>query len=401
MRILVACDMPEVALEQLRSLASDVVHEPNLTAQQLRDAMTDVGILVAKSTRVSPDTLNHATALQLIVHAGSGPGEIAIEDASAAGVFVAHCPRTHATAVAELTMGLILALDRQIVENTVAMREHKWIRSQFANSRGLAHRTIGILGYGEIGRQVARRARAFDMRVVAWVPDLTAEPPDEPDVEFCNWPRELARMSDIVTVHAVADDEDEHDVIVDAEFLESLPEGAYLVHMGRPGAIDQSALLEAIKTRHLRVATDVYTSEPSSDTNRARFRIAEQPGVVCTQHIGGLTQQARGATAAEVVRIIRAFLVSGEMINCLNLAERSPATWQLVLRLRDQVGVMASVLEAVRADGINAEEITSRVFTGAKAAWCTIALDERPSTEALDAIRELPDVLHLELRAVV
>lgn len=401
MRILVACDLPELALEQLRALASDVVYEPDLSAAQLRDAVGDVGILVVKSTRVSPETLDRATGLQLIVHAGSGAGEISIEEASAAGVFVSHCPQTHATAVAELTMGLILALDRRIVENAVAMREGRWIRSQFTDAHGLAHRTIGILGYGEIGRQVARRARAFNMRVVAWAPDLTAEAPHEPDVEFCNWPRELARMSDIVTVHAVADDEDEHDVIVDAEFLESLPAGAYLVHMGRPGAIDQNALIEAIQSRNLRVATDVYISEPASDTARARFRIAEQPGVVCTQHIGALTQQARGATAAEVVRIIRAFLVSGELTNCLNLADRSPATWQLVLRLRDQVGVMAAVLEAVRADGINAEEITSRVFTGAKAAWCTIALDERPSTEALEAIRALPDVLHLELRAVV
>ena len=110
---------------------------------------------------------------------------------------------------------------------------------------------------------------------------------------------------------------------------------------------------------------------------------------------------SRRATADEVVRIVQAFVVSGEALNCLNLCDRSPATWQLVLRVRDQVGVMAALLEAIRADGINAQEISSRVFTGVKAAWCTIALDERPSTEALDSIRALPQVLHLELRAVV
>jgi D-3-phosphoglycerate dehydrogenase len=129
--------------------------------------------------------------------------------------------------------------------------------------------------------------------------------------------------------------------------------------------------------------------------------LCDIPGVIGTQQIGRRTAQAHWATAQEIVRIVRAFLVSGEVLNCVNLAERSPATWQLSLRVRDQVGVMAAVLSAVQADGINAEEITSRVFSGAKAAVCTIALDERPSMEALEAIRALTDVLHLELRAVV
>ncbi|MFH1747560.1 MAG: hypothetical protein ABIG44_11005, partial [Planctomycetota bacterium] len=155
------------------------------------------------------------------------------------------------------------------------------------------------------------------------------------------------------------------------------------------------------KQRGLRVALDVFGSQPTGDAGRFRCKLAGLPGVIGTQHLGPLTEQARHATAAEVVRIVESFLVSGDLVNCLNLMARSPATWQLVLRVRDAVGVMAAVLEAIRADGINAEEITSRVFTGARAAWCTISLDERPSTEALDAVRALDEVLYLELRAVV
>jgi len=217
-------------------------------------------------------------------------------------------------------------------------------------------------------------------------------------VEFCNWPRELARQSDVVTVQAV---DDERELLVDAEFLQNLPVGALLVHVGHPGAVDEAALAEALQQGRLRAALDVFSTEPASDSARFRSRLCELPGVVCTQHIGRLTEQARQAVADEVVRIVRSFLVSGEVLNCLNVCEHSPATWQLMLRLRDQVGVLAAILEAVRADGINAQEINSRIFTGAKAGWCTIALDERPSTEALDAMRALPDVLHLELRAVV
>jgi D-3-phosphoglycerate dehydrogenase len=200
---------------------------------------------------------------------------------------------------------------------------------------------------------------------------------------------------------AVLATDEEGEMLVDATFLQNLPAGAYLVHVGNPAAVDEAALAEAIEQRHLRVALDVRSSEPATDSARFRCRLCDRPGVIGTQHIGSLTAQARQAVAEEVVRIIRLFMVSGEVTNCLNLCDRSPATWQLVLRLRDQVGVMAAVLDSIRADGVNAQEISSRVFTGAKAAWCAISLDERPSTEALESIRALPDVLHLELRAVV
>jgi len=398
MKILVACELPDAALEQLRSLASQLVYAPQAAGPELRDNLADVGVLVVGGNRVSPETIAPGKALQMIVRAGAGPGEIAVEEASAQGIFVTHCRDQHAAAIAELTFGLILALDRRIVDNTLALREGRWNRGELGVARGLAGRTLGILGYGAAGRLVARRARAFEMRVLAWSPTLAPGAASEPQVEFCNWPRELARQSDVVTVQAV---DDERELLVDAEFLQNLPVGALLVHVGHPGAVDEAALAEALQQGRLRAALDVFSTEPASDSARFRSRLCELPGVVCTQHIGRLTEQARQAVADEVVRIVRSFLVSGEVLNCLNVCEHSPATWQLMLRLRDQVGVLAAILEAVRADGINAQEINSRIFTGAKAGWCTIALDERPSTEALDAMRALPDVLHLELRAVV
>ncbi|HQL54876.1 MAG TPA: NAD(P)-dependent oxidoreductase, partial [Phycisphaerae bacterium] len=254
-----------------------------------------------------------------------------------------------------------------------------------------------ILGYGAVGRLVAQRALAFGMHVRAWSPEPVDTPP-EFNIEFCNWPRELARDCDVIAVLPAGDP---NELLVDAAFLQSMPDGAYLVHVGHPGAVDEAALARAVEQRHLRVALDVCSSEPAGDTGRFRWRFGDLVNVIGTQHIGSLTAQARQATADEVVHIVRSFVVSGEVLNCLNLCDRSPATWQLVLRVRDQVGVMAAILDAIRADGINAQEMASRVFTGAKAAWCVIALEERPSTEALESIRALPDVLHLELRAVV
>lgn len=398
MKFVVACEMPESAIDDLRGLATELVYVPGVNPAQLRDHLAGAGVLVVAGTRVSPEMIQRAAALQLIVHAGSGPGDVAIEEASTQGVFVAHCPDRHAAAVAELALGLLLALDRRIVDHTVALREGRWVRAEAVGARGLAGRTLGILGYGVIGREVVRRARAFALRVLAWTPRGPTEAAADDGVTWCHWPRELARQSDMVTVLAV---EPPGEVLVDAEFLQSLPIGASLVHLGHPGAVDEAALMAAVEKRRLRVAVDTFGTEPTGESGRFRSRLCELPGVVVTPRIATLTAQARAATADEVVRVVRAFVVSGEVRHCLNLCERSPATWQLVLRVRDQVGVMAAVLEAVRADGINAQEISSRVFTGAKAAWCTISLDERPSTEALEAIRALPDVLHLELRAVV
>ncbi len=399
MRILVACELPDFAINELRSLGSDFAYEPRLRPDALAGAIPDVAILIVGALRVAPEVIQRGKALQMIVHAGSGAPNIALDEASAQGIFVMHCPGRDAAALAELAFGLIVALDRRVVEHTITLREGRWNRAELLDARGLAGRSLGVLGWCAAGAEVARRARAFGMHVAAWSPTMTPEQLEAHGVECCAWPRELARRCDIVTVHAPR--ALDRQVVVDEEFLENMRAGAYLIHLGHPGALDEAAVARAVQQRQLRVALDVYVSEPAGDVGKFRSPLLQLPGVIGTQHVGGVTEQVRDSVAAEVVRIVRTFLVSGELLNCLNIAERSPATWQLVLRVRDQVGVMAAILEAVRADGINAEEISSRVFTGAKAAWCTIALDERPSNEALDAIRALPDVLHLELRAVV
>ena len=399
MRILVACRLPSFALEELRSLGAEIVYEPDLRAEELPDRVAEVAILVVNATRVSPEVINRASVLQLIVRAGEGVTNIAVEEASTQGVFVTHCPDKVATAVAELALGLMLALDRQLVENALAVRERQWKEDQFGEARGLAGRTLGIVGFGMVGQEIARRAQAFEMDVLAWSPTLTPRQARQYGVQFCNWPRELARKSDIVTVHAPPEADDQ--VLVDAEFLESMRTGAYLIHVGHPGVVDRGALADVIDQKQFRIACDMFAAEPASNSAGSRSPLLQRPGTICTNHLAAATEQARAAIAAEVVRIVNTFLVSGEVLNCVNLTERSPATWQLVVRVRDQVGVLASILDAIRSDGINAEEITSRVFAGARAACCTISLDERPSTEALNAIRALDDVLHLELRAMV
>ncbi|MBK8913866.1 MAG: hypothetical protein IPM64_04550 [Phycisphaerales bacterium] len=399
MKILVACELTDDSLRQLRPLGSDLAYAPRLTTEELPASLADVGVLVVDGLRVRPSDIAGAAALQLIVRAGPGPANIAVEEASAQGVVVSHCPNNDAAAIAELAFGLMLALDRQIVESTDCLNKGRWARGEFLHARGLAGRTLGLLGYDRSSEAIARRARAFDMQVVAWTPQLGPDRDVDRDVEFCDWPREVARRSDVIVVLGAP--EAEQHILVDDEFLEALSEGASLIHLAQPGVIDEAALARAVQTRGLRVALDVHSAAPTADSGKFKSRLMPAAGVIGTQHVGPHTQQARDAIAAEIVRIVRTFLINGDIVNGLNIAERSPAMWQLVCRVRDQVGVMASILDAIRADDINAQEISSRVFLGAKAALCTIALDERPSAAALDAVRAIPDVLHLELRAVV
>lgn len=399
MKILITCRLPEFAVETLRSIHSAVEYRPDMTAEALAAAISGVGILIVDSIRVAPDVILRGRELEMIIRAGWGSGNVAIDEASAQGVFVTHCPEKDASSIAEHVLGLLLALDRRTVEQTASLRSGKWTRSEFLDARGLSGRTLGIIGQGRTAVELARRATAFNMKVLLWRAQPTIDQEQPGSIEFCDWPREVARRSDMVAIlGAVTPD---GVASIDADFFQNLAPGAYVVFAGKSHAMDESALAAAIQSRRLRVALDVHASEPAGDSSRFRSQIMQIPGVIGTHHMAGISAHATDSIASEIVRIVRTFLVSGEVLNCINLCERSPATWQLLLRVKDQVGVLASILDAIRADGINAEEITVRVFTGAKAAWISIALDERPSTEALDAIRSIRDVIHLELRAVV
>lgn len=395
MKILVACTLPDWALDELRGLGAELVDVVAVPPEKLARHIKGVAILIVDRRRVAPEVIAAGDSLQMIVRAGAYCSNIAVDDASTQGIFVANCPHRDAAAVAEFALGLAIALDRRITENAAAVRSGQPWRPDQSDAHGLAERTLGILGFGPAGRDIVTLAQAFRMRVIAWTPALEAQ--SAPGVEFCAFPRELARRSDIVCVHGFQETYDQP--LIDAEFVQNMRPASLLVHVGAPSVLDEPAVVAAVREGRIRVASDVHLA--AGETARVKSRLVDVADAIVTQRLAGATEQARSAVAREVVRIVRHFLISGEVLNAVNLLERSPATWQLVLRLRDTVGVMAAIMDAIRTDGVNAEEISSRVFSGARAAWCSIALDERPGNDTLDAIRRLPGVLHLELRAVV
>ncbi|MGQ0506929.1 MAG: NAD(P)-dependent oxidoreductase, partial [Myxococcaceae bacterium] len=168
MRVLVADEFPHDKLEKLRALGLSVELKPDAKGDSLAEAARDVSILVVRSTEVPAKVFQTARRLSLVIRAGAGVNTIDVQAASAGGVYVANCPGQNALAVAELTLGLLLAVDRQIPEGVGALREGRWNKKRFSKAQGIYGRTLGLVGVGSIGTAVGQRAKAFGMKVVAY-----------------------------------------------------------------------------------------------------------------------------------------------------------------------------------------------------------------------------------------
>ena len=349
--------------------------------------------------------------LGLIVRAGAGYNTIDVAAASARGIYVSNCPGKNAVAVAELTLGLILALDRRIPDNVAALRAGRWNKKEYAKARGLYGATLGILGFGSIAQEVARRAQAFGLDIVVWSRRFA----DRPDLDLAAYGLEstarLARLgrrdarrtwptsADILTIHLALGPDTRG--LVGADVLGRLRPGALLVNTARAEVVDHDALLAAVRDRGLRVGLDVYPDEPTTGTAEFSIPLLQEPGVYGTHHIGASTEQAQEAIAAETVRIVRSFKETGQVPNVVNLARRTPATHMLVVRHRDRPGVLAHVFDHLSRGGLNVQETENIIFEGAEAAVARINLDGEPGAELLAAIEAgHPDILSLQLVAI-
>ena len=398
MRVLVADKFEETGLEGLRSLGCEVYYEPKLEGEalgwRLRDTAAEV--LVVRSTKVTAAEMDQARNLSLVARAGAGVNTIDLPAASARAISVSNCPGKNAVAVAELAWGLILALDRRIAEQTADLKAGLWNKAEYGRARGLAGRTLGIAGFGAIGREVAARGRAFDMEVVAWSPSLSAERAAEAGVVRVASLRELASRSDVVSVHLALTKETRG--VLGGAFFDAMRPGALFVNTSRGETVNAAALKEAIATKGIRAGLDVFEREPSGGTGAFEDEVGRLPGVVGTHHVGASTEQAQNAIAAEVVRIVAAFKASGEVPNAVNLCGRSPARWLLTVRHRDRVGVLAHVFGALREAGINVQQTENVVFDGAEAASARIQLDSEPTRSLLAKVAEgCRDILSITL----
>jgi D-3-phosphoglycerate dehydrogenase / 2-oxoglutarate reductase len=404
MKVLIADKFEQSGIDGLKAAGCEVIYQPDLKGEALANAVRDTtaAVLVVRGTAVTASALE-AGALSLVVRAGAGYNTIDVATASTRGIYVSNCPGANAVAVAELAFGLLLSLDRRLPDNVAELRAGRWNKKEYSKARGIHGRTLGLLGYGNIGQAMAKRARAFGMPVVVWsrrfVTGRAAPGDDGEDIQVARSPQEAAERCDVLSVHlALAPDTRN---LVDASVFERLRPGSYFLNTARAEVVDQAALEQAIKTRGLRVALDVYANEPAAATGDFTDPIVSLPGVYGTHHIGASTDQAQETIASEVVRIVRTFKDTGKVPNVINLAKKTPASHMLVVRHRDRPGVLAHVFKHLRAGNLNVQETENVIFDGAQAAVARINLDGAPSEALLATIQEQnEDILDLHLVSI-
>ena len=400
MRVLIADQFEQVGIDGIAAAGCEVIYQPTLADEQLADALasTKADVLVVRSTKVTDAMLANAS-LSLIVRAGAGVNTIDVNSASRRGIYVSNCPGKNAIAVAELTLALILALDRRIAENVIDLRAGKWNKKEHSKAKGLFGRTLGIIGYGSIGQEVAHRAKAFGMPVVVWSRRFekgSGIGEQGPSVTVLQSPEDVASRADVLSVHLALAGGTRN--FVGASVLNMLKPGSYFINTSRAEVVDHAALAEVIRTRGIRAALDVFAQEPAGATGEISDPIVGLPNVIGTHHIGASTEQAQEAIAAEAARIVRTYKETGKVPNVVNLATKTPATHMLVVRHRDRPGVLAHVFDRLRAGNLNVQETENVIFEGAEAAIARINLDGEPPAGLLKTIADgHQDILSLYL----
>lgn len=392
MRILVVDKLAPFVAGRLQDLGGVVTVDPTAkdAALTAKVAALDPEVVIVRSTKVTGADIGAGKALSLVIRAGAGVNTIDLGAASARGVYVANCPGKNAIAVAELAVGLLLACDRRIPDNVNRLREGKWDKKAFGSARGLNGRRIAVLGTGQIGREFIQRAQALGMSVIAWSRSLTTEAAAAMGVARADTPEAAVAGAHAVSVH-LALAKETRGRIGESVFA-AMKSGAIFVNTARAEVVDHDALLRAIDEKKLKVGLDVFPDEPSAGQADYSHPVVSHPSVYGTHHIGASTDEAEEAVGEEVVRIVAAYKQGAPIPNCVNLATRTPATHQLVVRHADRVGVLAGVLGVLRESGVNVEDMQNIIFSGGEAACARIAVKGAVGDDALARIQSLPNI---------
>jgi D-3-phosphoglycerate dehydrogenase len=394
LNVLVADKFPDKYIQQMKDLDLEVIYNAKLGEKDLPEAAKDVDILVVRSTVVNEETITNSKKLNLIIRAGSGVNNINIAAANKKGIYVTNCPGMNAVAVAELAIGLMISLDRFIPDNIADFNKGVWSKDKYSKGKGLKGKTLGLIGVGNIGKEVARRALAFEMNVYG--KDITRI--EGVQIKDFSEMDQLLTLCDIVTIHLPSTPQTKG--LFNKKMFGYMKNGAYLINTSRQDIVVEEDLLEAIKEKNIRYACDVFKGEPETKSGEVSSKLQNNPNIYVTHHIGASTEQAQDAVAQETINIIKHFVHSGVIDHWVNRAKLSDAHYQLVVKHYDKPGVLASVLDLIRNSSINIEEIENIIFEGGIAACCTLKLKNAANAGMLKKISENSDVLsvsHVEI----
>ena len=395
MKILIADKLSPKAITTLNKIGANITSNPNLKAEELSEAINNANILIVRSTKVFAETIEAGKSLELIIRAGAGVNNIDLEKASSSGVYVANCPGKNSDAVAELALGHIIACDRRIVDASLDLRSGNWKKKAYQNAAGLKGRTLGIIGLGSIGSALAKLAKGLDMNVIAWSRNLTPDKADALDLVYCKSIAEVAANADAVSVHLAVTPDTKH--LLNTKFFNKMKDGAIFVNTSRGEIVDTAALRKAIDEKALRVGLDVFENEPGSGV--AEFDQTDLADLItCTPHIAASTNQASEAIADEVVRIVDSLIKTGKPINAVNSRDKTEDGTILMIRHYNRVGVLASVLDALREAEINIEDMENNIFNGSAAAIASLKLDKTPSADVISEISSNESIIQVSIK---
>lgn len=388
LKILIADKFPGEKVSGLSETGCEVFYDPALKEESLEKAVRErqPDVIIVRSTKVTAAIIAANPRLNLVIRAGAGYNTIDIAAASSHSVYVANCPGKNSIAVAELAFGLVLAIDRKIPDNVSEMKAGTWNKEKYSKADGLFGKTLGIIGTGMIGKEMISRARAFGMEVCAWSRSLTPEKAKDLEAQYCGSITELAGMSDIVSVHLALTGDTRN--LIGKDFFSAMKKNSVFINTSRAEIVDEDALAEAILEKELWAGLDVFSGEPASGTGTVSSRFSEMENVYCTHHIGASTKQAQDAISDEAIKIVNDYITTGNVRNCVNLLEKTPAKYMLSVHHLNRVGVLAGIFDIIRDNNINVESMQNVIFTGGEGACANIQIDN-PLGD--DLIRKIVD----------
>lgn len=313
MKILITDPIEEACVSILRDEGFEVDLRPGLAKDEIKKIINDyVALIVRSGTKVTADIINEAKNLKIIARAGAGVDNIDVDTATRRGIIVMNTPGGNTISTAEHTMSLILALARNIPQACEDLKLGNWNRKKFMGVE-LFGKTIGIIGLGRIGREVAVRCKAFGMNVIGYDPVLSSEVAMKLGIELVSEVDEIYRRSDFITLH-VPLNEETRGMIGRSELLKC-KRGVRIINCARGGIIDEMALLEAIEAGHVAgAALDVFSEEPPPKDHP----LIKHPKVIVTPHLGASTEEAQEKVAIQIAHQVADALKERSIVGAVN-----------------------------------------------------------------------------------
>ena len=298
MKVCICDPLPEKAVDLLKANGFEVDVKTGMSEEELIACIKDYeAIIVRSAAKVTKEVINAASNLKLIVRGGVGIDNIDVKAAEEKGITVNNTPGASTVAVAELTMAMLLALVRKIPEADSTMKDGKWAKKLLKGTE-LYQKTLGLIGSGRIGLAVAKRAQAFEMKVIAYDPYIDDSILAQNNIEPVKELNELLEKSDVISLHIPRTEETAH--IINKETIHRMKDGAILLNVARGGVVEEQALYEALKSDKLEgAAIDVWEKEPPGDSP-----LFELDNVVLCPHLGASTLEGQLRVGTEAARII-------------------------------------------------------------------------------------------------